>query len=239
MFLELLQFFATRFLYLALHLEAGSFPRPLTALQERNAFERLAAGDTAAREELIRHNLRLVAHVAKKYYALPGDQDDLISIGTIGLIKAVNTFDSSRKARFSTYASKCIENEIRMNLRHERKTAGTLSLQETIETGKDGTALTVLDVVQDPDCMEEALEQGDEAVRLKALVQRLNGRERQIILLRYGLGGQPPLTQQQTARILGISRSYVSRLETRALTFLQNEFGAEKNICREQMADVE
>ena len=110
MLLALLQFFSSQFLYLALHLESGSFPRPLTPREEADAFEALRAGDVAAREKIIRHNLRLVAHIAKKYYALPGDQDDLISIGTIGLIKAVNTFDSTRRARFSTYASRCIEN---------------------------------------------------------------------------------------------------------------------------------
>ena len=112
MFLSLLQFFATKFLVLALHLESGSFPRPLSAREETEAFSALRAGDPAAREKLIRHNLRLVAHIVKKYYALPGDQDDLISIGTIGLMKAVDTFDSARRARFSTYASRCIENEI-------------------------------------------------------------------------------------------------------------------------------
>ena len=110
MLLELLQFFSAQFLYLALHLESGSFPRPLTPKEEAAAFEALRAGDSAAREKIIQHNLRLVAHIAKKYYALPSDQDDLISIGTIGLIKAVNTFDSTRRARFSTYASRCIEN---------------------------------------------------------------------------------------------------------------------------------
>ena len=112
MLLPLLQFFATKFLFLALHLESGSFPRPLTAREELAAFAALRAGDTSAREKLIRHNLRLVAHVAKKYYAQPGDQEDLISIGTIGLMKAVDTFDSTRRARFSTYASRCIENAI-------------------------------------------------------------------------------------------------------------------------------
>ena len=110
MLLALLQFFSAQFLYLALHLESGSFPRPLTPKEEAAAFEALRAGDSAAREKIIQHNLRLVAHIAKKYYALPSDQDDLISIGTIGLIKAVNTFDSTRRARFSTYASRCIEN---------------------------------------------------------------------------------------------------------------------------------
>ena len=112
MLLTLLQFFATKFLVLALHLEAGSFPKPLTAREEIETFAALRAGDGSAREKLIRHNLRLVAHVAKKYYAQPGDQEDLISIGTIGLMKAVDTFDSTRKARFSTYASRCIENAI-------------------------------------------------------------------------------------------------------------------------------
>ena len=112
MFLSLLQFFATKFLVLALHLESGSFPRPLSAREENETFAALRAGDPAAREKLIRHNLRLVAHIVKKYYALPGDQDDLVSIGTIGLMKAVDTFDSARRARFSTYASRCIENAI-------------------------------------------------------------------------------------------------------------------------------
>ena len=126
MLLQLLQFFSAQFLYLALHLESGSFPRPLTPREEAAAFEALRAGDPAAREKIIRHNLRLVAHIAKKYYALPGDQDDLISIGTIGLIKAVNTFDSTRRARFSTYASRCIENplNVRLGYRHRRRRAG-------------------------------------------------------------------------------------------------------------------
>ena len=112
MFLSLLQFFVTKFLVLALHLESGSFPRPLSAQEEAEAFAALRAGDPAAREKLIRHNLRLVAHIVKKYYALPGDQDDLVSIGTIVLMKAVDTFDSARRIRFSTYASRCIENAI-------------------------------------------------------------------------------------------------------------------------------
>ena len=137
MFLSLLQFFATKFLFLALHLEAGSFPRPLSPQEEIRTFAALRTGDSSAREKLIRHNLRLVAHIAKKYYALPSEQDDLISIGTIGLMKAVDTFDSTRRARFSTYASRCIENELRMHFRRERKNAPTLSLQETLDAGKE------------------------------------------------------------------------------------------------------
>ena len=221
MLLTLLQFFATEFLVLALHLEAGSFPRPLSAREEVETFAALRAGDPTARETLIRHNLRLVVHVAKKYYAQPSDQEDLISIGTIGLMKAVDTFDSTRKARFSTYASRCIENELRMHFRRERKSGTTVSLQETLEAGKEDSALTLSDVLQDGFCMEDACERQDEARRLRRLIEGLPARERKLILLRYGLAGQPPLTQLETAQLLQISRSYVSRLETHALDQLR------------------
>ena len=225
MLLTLLQFFATKFLVLALHLEAGSFPKPLSAREEVETFAALRAGDPTARETLIRHNLRLVVHVAKKYYAQPSDQEDLISIGTIGLMKAVDTFDSTRKARFSTYASRCIENELRMHFRRERKSGTTVSLQETLEAGKDDTALTLSDVLQDGFCMEDSCEQQDEARRLRRLIEGLPARERKLILLRYGLAGQPPLTQLETAKLLQISRSYVSRLETHALELLREGWG--------------
>ena len=225
MLLTLLQFFATKFLVLALHLEAGSFPKPLSAREEVETFAALRAGDPTARETLIRHNLRLVVHVAKKYYAQPSDQEDLISIGTIGLMKAVDTFDSTRKARFSTYASRCIENELRMHFRRERKSGTTVSLQETLEAGKDDTALTLSDVLQDGFCMEDSCEQQDEARRRRQLIEGLPARERKLILLRYGLAGQPPLTQLETAKLLQISRSYVSRLETHALELLREGWG--------------
>lgn len=208
MLLSLLQFFATKILYLALHLESGSFPRPLSAREESEAFAALRSGDTAAREKLIRHNLRLVAHIVKKYYALPGDQDDLVSIGTIGLMKAVDTFDTTRRARFSTYASRCIENEIRMQFRRDRKTGTAVSLQETLEADGD-SALTLADVLQDSFCMEDHFEKQDDLQRLRLHLDSLPARERQIILLRYGLAGQPPLTQLEVARLLHISRSYV------------------------------
>lgn len=221
MLLTLLQFFATKFLVLALHLEAGSFPKPLSAREEIETFAALRAGDRSAREKIIRHNLRLVAHVAKKYYAQPGDQEDLISIGTIGLMKAVDTFDTTRKARFATYASRCIENELRMHFRRERKNGVVVSLQETLEAGKEDSALTLSDVLQDGFCMEDACERQDEARRLRRLIEGLPARERKLILLRYGLAGQPPLTQLETAQLLQISRSYVSRLETHALNQLR------------------
>ena len=225
MFLSLLQFFATKFLVLALHLESGSFPRPLSAQEEAEAFAALRAGDPAAREKLIQHNLRLVAHIVKKYYALPGDQDDLVSIGTIGLMKAVDTFDSARRTRFSTYASRCIENELRMQFRRERKTGGTVSLQETLESD-EASSLTLADVLQDSFCMEEVCEKQAEIRRARLLLDGLPARERQIILLRYGLAGQPPLTQLEVARLLNISRSYVSRLETHALELLRQRWNA-------------
>ena len=221
MLLTLLQFFATKFLVLALHLEAGSFPKPLSAREEIETFAALRAGDRSAREKIIRHNLRLVAHVAKKYYAQPGDQEDLISIGTIGLMKAVDTFDTTRKARFATYAGRCIENELRMHFRRERRNGVVVSLQETLEAGKEDSALTLSDVLQDGFCMEDACERQDEARRLRRLIEGLPARERKLILLRYGLAGQPPLTQLETAQLLQISRSYVSRLETHALDQLR------------------
>ena len=221
MLLTLLQFFATKFLFLALHLESGCFPRPLTAREEAAAFSALHTGDAAAREKLIRHNLRLVAHIVKKYYALPGDQEDLVSIGTIGLMKAVDTFDATRKARFSTYASRCIENELRMHFRRLRRGGTMVSLQETLEAGKEDTALTFSDVLQDSFCMEENCERQEEAARLRQLIEGLPARERKLILLRYGMAGQPPLTQLETAQLLQISRSYVSRLETHALEQLR------------------
>lgn len=213
-----LQVAAGHMLYLALHLESGSFPRPLTAAEEQAAFAAMALGDRSARDKLIRHNLRLVAHVAKKYYTTPDKQDDFISIGTIGLIKAVDTYDPARTVRFASYASQCIQNELRMHLRRVRREAGTLSLQEPLE-GENGM-LTLADTLPDEAVMEEDCERRDAAARLRTLVEQLPERDRQLLTLRYGLGGGAPLTQQEVAARFGISRSYVSRLEKRALTEL-------------------
>lgn len=213
-----LQAAAGHMLYLALHLESGSFPRPLTAAEEQAAFAAMALGDRSARDKLIRHNLRLVAHVAKKYYTTPDKQDDFISIGTIGLIKAVDTYDPARTVRFASYASQCIQNELRMHLRRVRREAGTLSLQEPLE-GENGM-LTLADTLPDEAVMEEDCERRDAAARLRTLVEQLPERERRLLTLRYGLGGDAPLTQQEVAARFGISRSYVSRLEKRALTEL-------------------
>lgn len=217
-----LQAAAGHVLYLALHLESGSFPRPLSPAREREAFAALRAGGAqaaGARDLLIRHNLRLVAHVTKKYYAACGGQDDLISIGTIGLIKAVDTFDPARASKFSSYASRCIENELRMELRRTRREGVQTSLQEPLE-GSDGQ-LTLADTLPDPTVMEDDCEQRADAARLRRMVESLPPRECRLLTLRYGLGGRPPQTQQEVAQQLGISRSYVSRIEKRALDRLQ------------------
>ena len=194
---------------------------PLSAKEEQAAFAAMRAGDAAARETLICHNLRLVAHIVKKYYTVSGGQDDFISIGTIGLIKAVDTYDCTRTTRFASYASRCIENELRMQLRHTRREAGTVSLQEPLETGADSGMLTLADVLPDLATMEEDCELRDAAAQLRQLVTALPEREQQILTLRYGLNGAVPQTQQQIAAQFGISRSYVSRLEKHALARLR------------------
>ena len=200
-----LQSAASHLLYLALRLETGSFPKPLSAKEEQAAFAAMRAGDAAARETLICHNLRLVAHICKKYYAGDAAQDDYISIGTIGVIKAVDTFDPDKGKKFASYASRCIENELRMELRRTRRAGPQLSLQEPLEAGGQ---LTLADTLPDETDMEADCEQRADAARLRSMVEQLPGRERQIMRLRYGFGGAAQ-TQQQTAQTLHISRSYV------------------------------
>ncbi len=202
----------------------GSFPKPLTARQEREALEQMAAGDRAARQRLIEHNLRLVAHIIKKHYANARDQEDLISIGTIGLIKAVDTFDVSKGSRLATYASRCVENEILMHFRSTKKTDRDVSLSEPIDTDSEGRPLTLMDVLAVEDTVSEDLERKLDLQHLPGyLCEVLEDREMEIIRLRYGLAGEP-LAQWQVAERLGISRSYVSRLETRALAKLRRRF---------------
>ena len=224
MFLSLLQFFATKFLFLALHLESGSFPRPLSPQEEIKTFSALREGDPSAREKLIRHNLRLVAHIAKKYYALPGEQDDLISIGTIGLMKAVDTFDSTRRARFSTYASRCIENEILMYLRKSSNRRQEASIDEPLNVDGDGNELLLSDILgSDEDLVSQRLEQSAERATLRQSVALLSPRERQIMELRFGLLDGVERTQKEAADALGISQSYISRLEKRIIRELKKK----------------
>ncbi len=212
--------------FLALHLmNPGSFPRPLTAEQERDALRRFhEEDDMQARAELIEHNLRLVAHIVKKYYNAVSDQDDLISIGTIGLIKAVNTFNHTKGARLATYASRCIENEILMHFRAGKKTAQDISLSEPIDTDKDGHPLSLLDVIAADDTLAEDLELKVNSEKLyRYLYEVLDEREREVIAWRYGLKGEG-MAQREVADMLGISRSYVSRIEKKALEKLHERF---------------
>ena len=202
--------------------QPGSFPRPLSQKEEREYLERAARGDLAARNILIERNLRLVAHIMKKYYAQTSDQEDLISIGTIGLIKAIETFDLSKGARLATYAARCVENEILMYFRSQRKSAGDISLSDYLETGQDGAALAVQDVVASEEDLFADLAKKEDVRKLRAALETcLTDRERRVIRLRYGLGGIRPHRQQEVAAQLGISRSYVSRIEKHALEKLR------------------
>ena len=212
----------------SLQLQTGSFPKPLTAQEEQHYLQLAAQGDLEARNILIERNLRLVAHIMKKYYATASDQEDLISIGTIGLIKGISTFDSSKGARLATYAARCVENEILMYFRNQRKSSQDVSLSDYIETGADGAPLALMDVVgQD----EDLLEQVDNRQQLRQLCRAvdtvLTPQERQVIILRYGLGGVDPHRQRQVAQVTGISRSYVSRIEKRALQKLRQALEGE------------
>lgn len=212
--------------YFALHVaNPGSFPPPLSAKKEEELLELNAKGDNDARNMLIEHNLRLVAHIVKKYYTTGCDQDDLISIGTIGLIKAISTFNSEKGIRLATYAARCIENEILMYFRNLKKTAQDVYISDPIDTDKDGNALTLIDVIADDNDIAEEIETKIKLDRLKVLLGgTLDKREKAIIDMRYGLNGCEELTQREIAKKLGISRSYVSRIEKAALEKLRRHF---------------
>ena len=212
--------------YFALNVSgAGSFPPPLSSKKEKQLLEKSRAGDISARNKLIEHNLRLVAHIVKKYYTTANNQDDLISIGTIGLIKAVSTFKSDKNIRLATYASRCIENEILMFFRNQKKSAQDVYISDPIDTDKDGNTLTLIDVIADDCNVEESI---DTKIKLEKLFvyfeECLTEREKQILTLRYGLFNSDSLAQREVATLLGISRSYVSRIETKALSKLRRRF---------------
>ena len=215
------------FFTLRLANNTGSFPRALTREEEQDCLTRMAQGDSDARDKLIEHNLRLVAHIVKKYYTQTGDQDDLISIGTIGLIKGVSTFKEDKNVRLATYASRCIENEILMYFRSQRKTQGELSLSDSLDGDPEGNSLSLMDVVCVDDTMLEDLDLQDSCQRVRECVDTcLTPREAHIIKLRYGLNQQAPLTQREIATLCGISRSYVSRIEKKALEKLRQAYEA-------------
>ena len=226
MFLKLLMEVASSIYYFALHvMGAGSFPPPLSAEREAELLQKSHAGDDNAKNELIEHNLRLVAHIVKKYYNSGADQDDMISIGTIGLIKAVSTFNSDKGIRLATYAARCIENEILMYFRNMKKTSQDVFISDPIDTDKDGNALTLIDVIADDSDIAEEI---DTKIKLEKLRVILSGcleeREKQIIEMRYGINGREELTQREIAKKLNISRSYVSRIEKSALEKLRKQF---------------
>ena len=211
-------------LFCSLQLQTGSFPKPLTAEDERIYLQRSAEGDLQARNILIERNLRLVAHIMKKYYAQTSDQEDLISIGTIGLIKAVSSFDASKGARLATYAARCVENEILMYFRAQRKSAQDVSLSDYIETGADGAALSLMDVVsEDVDLMEQVTTRENIQLLRNLIKTCLTEQEQQVLTMRYGLDGNPPRRQREVAAACNISRSYVSRIEKRALEKLKSK----------------
>ena len=202
----------------SLELSTGSFPKPLTETEEKYYLRLASEGDMEARNVLIERNLRLVAHIMKKYYAVTSDQEDLISIGTIGLIKGISTFDASKGARLATYAARCVENEILMHFRSQKKSAQDVSLSDLIETGDDGASLSLMDVVGEEEDLLEAISNREQVVKVRQAVERaLTDQERQVIFLRFGLGGVKASRQREVAQMLGISRSYVSRIEKRAL----------------------
>ena len=230
--LELLTMLGQYVCFFILHVcGGGSFPKPLSEKQEREYLLRMKKGDQEARSKLIEHNLRLVAHIIKKYYGAQGEQDDLVSIGTIGLIKAVNTFDPDKNIRLSSYASRCIENEILMHFRSARKRAGDISLDETIDTDKDGNPLTLMDIMAVEDTILDELDFKLNSRKLRQYIEEeLTDREKKIILLRYGLDGREPMTQKNVAKLMDISRSYVSRIETKALKKLKKRYDTSSNL---------
>lgn len=211
--------------YFFLHVtNPNSFPKSLSEKEERQLIERMEAGEVEAKQKLIEHNLRLVAHVAKKYYS-SADPDDLISIGTIGLIKGVSSFNSEKGIKLATYAARCIDNEILMYFRSVKKTAQDVYISDPLETDKDGNTLTLIDVIADDCNVEESIDIKMKLEKLFTFIEEsLTEREKQIISMRYGLYGYDSFPQREVAKVLGISRSYVSRIETKALLKLRKRF---------------
>ena len=212
-------------IFFALHVTAAnSFPKPLSNEEEKECFRKMKEGDKTSRNKLVEHNLRLVSHIIKKYYSNSSEQDDLVSIGTIGLIKAVSTFNYEKGTKFATYAARCIENEILMYFRNKKKYAQDISLSEPIECDKDGNALSIMDIIADEKSISENIEEKLNFEKLyKVIDLELSPREKEIIYMRYGLFGRKSFTQREVAKKLGISRSYVSRIEKKALETLKEK----------------
>ena len=221
---DIMSMLGSLFFMLRVSPKGSAFPKPLSREKEKEALEEMEKGSIEARNLLIEHNMRLVAHIVKKYYAGREDQDDLISIGTIGLIKGVSSFDVSKGKKLTTYVSRCIENEILMYFRAIKKQAGDVSLSEPID-GDDEGSLFLLDTISVPDTLAEDLDMSERQKKLyEYIAQNLDGREREIVIMRYGLFGTREYTQKEISEIKGISRSYVSRIEKKALEKLKDRF---------------
>lgn len=211
---------------LILHItNSDSFPPPLSAKKENELVKLMGEGNEDAKNELIEHNLRLVAHIIKKYYSNYSDQDDLISIGTIGLIKGINSYNPEKGTKLATYAARCIENEILMYFRSLKKTSQEISFSEPIDTDNEGNPLTLMDII----CVDDTVvEDIDKKNKIKTVLEVINNldsqRDKQIIIKRYGLDGKKPLTQREVASLLGISRSYISRIEKRIINEIKLKF---------------
>lgn len=205
--------------------QGSSFPKPLSKTKEQEYIERSIKGDIEARNKLVEHNLRLVTHIIKKYYSKESEHEDLVSIGTIGLIKAINTYNPEKSIKLSSYASRCIENEILMHFRNSKKSAQDMSLSDSIDTDKDGNPLMLIDVLAVPDDFTQELEIQANLSKLSIYIDEvLSKREKDIIIMRYGLNGNKPLTQREVAAKLNISRSYISRIEKKALGLLRQRY---------------
>ena len=229
MYSLLIAFALCNLLYFALHVTGGgSFPKPLSPTEERECLEKIKMGDRAARNKLVEHNMRLVAHIIKRYYSSTREQEDLISIGMVGLIKAASTFDYEKGTRFATYASRCIENEILMHFRGLKKSAQDVFISDPIDTDKEGNSLTLQDIMADDDNIFDHIDLRLKSEQMyKLMNEHLTNRERKIIVMRYGLLGTKPLTQREVAEKLDISRSYVSRIEKKAIATLRKQFNKE------------
>ena len=224
-----LNWLSNYFYVFILHIwKQNSFPKPLSEAQEQEYLRKFKEGDIGARNKLIEHNLRLVAHIIKKYYTKESDHEDLVSIGTIGLIKALDSFNPDKSIKLSSYASRCIENEILMHFRNGKKSAQDMSLDDSIDTDKDGNPLTLIDILAVDDDFTRNLERETYLSKLRRFIdETLDDREKRIIDMRFGLDGSKPKTQQEIADILGISRSYISRIEKKSLDLLRKRYEKE------------
>ncbi len=227
---QLIQLILQNLTFFALHLKSlNSFPKPLSASKEKELLTRMKSGDKLARSTLIEHNLRLVSHIIKKYYANYDEQEDLVSIGTIGLIKAIDSFDADKGVRLATYAARCVENEILMHFRAKKKDSNNISVNEPIDTDSEGEPLTIIDTIYCDDTISDDIDLKNKTQALYKYIEEItDDRDREIIIKRYGLYNQKELTQREIASEMGISRSYVSRIEKRVLEELKGKFEAKR-----------